>query len=233
MKWTNCEPQSSEWFACRLGRLGSSEFHKVITPKTLKISSQAPGVMYRLLAEWMTGQPVENFTSEWMERGIELEDAAVRAYEALTDNETSRGGHFTTDDDLLGCSPDRLIGDDGDLELKCPLIQTQVKYALEGLDEEYKLQLQGRMMIHGRDWVDIFSFHPRLSVPPLRVFRDDKTIAIMRPVLKMFTDLMVEKRLELERRFGPFVRAAPEQIDEAREFLTEQDGEDIIAARFQ
>lgn len=222
-------PRSPEWFAYRIGIPTASEFHKIVTPKTMKLSSQSMPYMYRLLAEWLTGEQVENASTEWMDRGVELEDRAMLAYEMLADTETQPGGFCTTDDGMIGCSPDRLVGDDGDLELKCPLIHTQVGYALgAGVDEDYMAQLQGRMMITGRQWVDIFSYHPRLSLPPIRVKRDEKYIAILQPVLASFVECMLQKRLELEQRFGPFVRPVPER-DHSQDFLTDADAEAVIA----
>jgi YqaJ-like viral recombinase domain len=206
-----CAPRSKEWHALRLGIPTSSEFAKIITPKTMRISSQAPGYMNRLLAEWITGAQLDTFQSEYMVRGQELEDEAFAAYELLTGTDTQPGGFVTTDDGMLGCSPDRLIGYAGDLELKCPAIQTQVGYALDGLGEEYKCQVQGRLMIHEREWVDLFSYHPLFSIPPMRIYRDEKFIAILRPVLATFVDQLLAKRTELEQRFGPFVRPEPRE----------------------
>jgi hypothetical protein len=226
------EGRSEQWFALRLGIPTSSEFHKIITPKKLELSKQAPGLMYRLLAEWITGEQVENFESEYMIRGTELEDRAVLAYEMLTDTETSRGGFITTDDGMLGCSPDRLIGEVGDLEIKCPLIQTQVGYALTGeVGDDYMAQLQGRMFIHGREWVDIFSYHPRLSIPPLRIQRNEKFIAALQPVLASFVATMLEARELLERRFGPFVRETATPLadeDPGALGVTQADVEEIL-----
>lgn len=219
MIYHDVAPRSKEWFAVRLGIPTSSEFHKIITPKTLKVSSQAPAYMHRLLAEWVTGQQVENWQGDWMERGVELEDEAVAAYELLTGLETERGGFITTDDGMLGCSPDRLIGTVGDLELKSPLIQTQIGYALDGLSDEYRCQVQGRLLIHEREWVDLFSYHPLFSIPPVRITRDEKFIAILRPVLDQFVQTMLACRLELEQRFGPFTRPEPEQAKEASDWL--------------
>lgn len=220
-----------EWIRLRLGIPCSSDFHKIITPKEMKLSKQAKPLMYRLLAEWMTGEQVENYESEYMVRGHELEDRAIMAYEMLTDTETQPGGFITTDDGMIGCSPDRLIGDKGDLEIKCPLVQTQIQYALEGkIDEDHRAQLQGRLMIHGRNYVDIFSYHPRLSIPALRVVRDDKFIGELSVMLKCFNDLMLEKRAELEKRFGPFLRPEPEP-DHSADFVSDQDVDEIIAAQ--
>lgn len=233
MIFHDVESNSPEWYQLRLGIPTSSEFHKIITPKKLELSKQAPGYMYRLLAEWVTGEQLENFQTEWMERGTELEDKAVLAYEMLTDQETSRGGFITSDDGFLGCSPDRLIGTVGDLEIKCPLIQTQIEYALTGtVGEDYLAQLQGRMLIHGREWIDIFSYHPRLSIPALRVVRDEKFIAALRPILDQFVATMLECRMELERRFGPFIREAPVRDNRHDEFgVTDEDVEEILAAQ--
>ena len=229
MRWLDVEPQSPEWKAARLGKLGSSEFSKVLTPVERKVSAQSSSVMFRILAELITGEPVENseYRTEWMDRGVEMEDQAYRAYEAISDNETMRGGIFLADDGVLCCSPDRLIGDDGDLELKAPLIHTQIKYALEGgLAKEYNMQIQGRLMITGRKWVDIFSFHPRLILPAVRVFRDEKLISELRVGLDVFVKMLLEKRLLLEEKFGPFTRPEPEA--EPAEFLTAEDGDRIM-----
>ena len=225
-------PRSPEWAALRLGIPCSSEFHRIITPKKREISKQADGLMFRLLAEWVTGAPVENAETEWMVRGTEMEDAAIRAYEGLMDVETSVGGFCTTDDGMVGCSPDRLVGDDGDLEIKCPLIQTQIGYALTGtVDEDYKSQLQGRLWITGRKWVDIFSYHPALLIPPVRVVRDEQYIKELEAVLKAFVAQMLDRRVILEQRFGPFVRPVVEVPIEYPEWLTAEDGERIIESQ--
>lgn len=228
MTWLDVEPQSEEWKSARLGKLGSSEFSKILTPSERKVSAQSKGVMFRILAEMITGEPVENseYRTEWMDRGVEMEDQAYRAYEAISENETARGGIFIADDGVLCCSPDRLIGEDGDLELKAPLIHTQIGYALEGrLAKEYNMQIQGRLMITGRKWVDIFSFHPRLILPAVRVVRDEKLISELRTGLDVFVKLLFEARLKLEEQYGPFTRPGP---DEPAEFLTAEDGERIM-----
>jgi hypothetical protein len=235
-------PRSPEWHALRLGIATSSEFHKIVKPAALLkesgsanpdyskvLSKQAADYMHRLIAEQITGAPCENYESQWMSRGTELEDKAILAYEMLTDTETHPGGFITTDDGLLGCSPDRLIGGDGDLELKCPLIQTQVGYALgSGVDEDYMVQLQGRLLIHEREYVDIFSYHPALTVPPIKVYRKESYIKILRRVLEDFNEVMLAKRLELEQRYGPFLRPEPDEApDHSDDFLTQAD-EDMI-----
>lgn len=236
-KYWDVEQNTEEWHRLRLGIPCSSEFHRILTPKKLEISKQAAPYMYRLLYEWIAGEPCENaFASQWMDRGHELEDQAFRAYEMFAGIETERGGFVTTDDGMIGCSPDRLVGKPGDLELKCPLGPTQVEYALTGIvADEYMTQLQGRLMIHGREWVDIFPYHPKLALPPTRVTRDEEYIKTLSGVMARFVETMLARREDLEKRFGPFTRPErdPEQVEEGLDWLgvSEAEIEQDIAER--
>lgn len=233
MIWHDVEQNTPEWLVLRLGIPTASEFHRIITPKKLKLAAGADEFMYRLLAEWITGEQVENFESKWMERGHEFEPKARSAYELLTGAEVTNGGFFTTDDGLAGCSPDGLVGNSGDLELKSPLLHTQVGYALTGsVGDDYMAQLQGRLMIHEREWVDIFPYHPRLLIPPLRVYRDEEFIAKLSEALSQFVEKMVRAREELEKRFGPFVRMEMQEQGDSKHFLNDGDVDDIVA-RYQ
>lgn len=225
MKFYDVEPLSQEWRSIRLGIPTASNFHKILTPKKLALSDQSEKYMYELLAEWMTGEETESYKSEFMQRGNDVEDQIWKAYEAYTGVETSRGGFFTTDDGLIGGSPDRLVGEVGDLEAKAPMIHTQVGYAISGIDDAYMLQLQGRLWLHKRDWVDIFPWHPKLFIPPVRIRPIDKFQTAIGEVIPAFVKTMLEARIKLEDKYGPFTRPEP---DEPAEFLTAEDGERIM-----
>jgi hypothetical protein len=191
----------------RLGIPCSSEFHKIFTPKTGKVSKSSEGYLDKLLYEWLSGDITETYQSEYMVRGQAQEDEAVRAYEGLAEVETERGGFITNDAGTMGCSPDRLIGTNGDLEIKNPAGNTQVGYARRGLvDEDYNTQLQGRLLIHGREYVDIFPYHRWLIIPAKRVYRDEPYIAKLKDALEEFINRMLAAREDLEKRFGPFIR---------------------------
>lgn len=64
---------SVEWDRLRAGIPTSSNFHRIMTPKAMKLSSQAPGLMHWLLAEWLIGEPLESPETQWMQRGAALE----------------------------------------------------------------------------------------------------------------------------------------------------------------
>lgn len=233
MKFYDVDPRSDEWRHLRLGIPTASQFHRILTPKTRKLSSQSEKYMCELLSEWITGEEIHvtegesEYRSMYMQRGQDIEDKIWKAYEAFAEVETSRGGFFTTDDGMIGCSPDRLIGTNGDLEAKAPKINTQVRYALSGPDEDYICQLQGRLYIHEREFVEIFPWHERLFIPPVRVYRDEKFIADLKSTLAAFVDTMLNCRVKLEQRYGPFTRPTAEEPYSGGDFITQED-EDMI-----
>jgi hypothetical protein len=220
---------SDEWFAMRRGIPTASSFDKIITAggkeEKCKPSSQAIGYMNRLLAEWVLGEDLEEnpYQSEWMQHGKEWESACVKNFEFQTELEAETIGFVTTDDGIIGCSPDRLVGEDGLLEVKNPAPWTQISYILEGasMPEEYKIQTQGQLWVCERDKCFVSSFHPKL--PPFLglVGRNESLIGKISAAVRTFVDVMLEKRLELERRFGPFVRPEPKrkkEIDDCEGF---------------
>jgi hypothetical protein len=197
-----------EWRKLRLGIATASCFDKILTPKKRERSSQSKHYMNRLLAEWIAGEVLEDemYQSQWMERGQEREDGAIAAYEFRTDTETEAGGFFTLDSGLAGASPDRLAGEDGIVEIKCPLLSKQVEGAREGVEADHLCQLQGQLWITGRKWVDVFSYHPKLPLPPKRVLRDDEFIEDLESAVNEFVEEMLRARADLEREHGPFLR---------------------------
>ena len=204
MIYHRVESRSAAWYYLRLGKPTASEFHRIVTP-TGKLSTQSAGYAHRLLAELMLGKPLDSPETEYMVRGTELEDQAIDAYEFTQGIDTSLGGFVTTDDETIGCSPDRLVGDDGVLEMKCPAPNTHVGYLLSrGIDDEKKPQIQGQLLVTGRKWVDLMSYHPEMPPVIVRCKRDDKYIDTLRTALASFVRQLTEMRLKLEQLYGPF-----------------------------
>lgn len=202
MKIRNVQQNTPAWLQARLGIPTTSEFHKVLTP-TGKLSSQSCGYMHWLLAEWMLGVPLESDQTQWMERGGALEDQAVASYEFERDIVTERVGFVTTDDGMIGSSPDRLAGD-GLLEIKCPLAHTHVGYMLtRAIDEKYKPQVQGQLWVCEREWVDLQSYYPGLPTIIIRVNRDERYIAELSAALSSFVEVMLKSREEITQKYGP------------------------------
>jgi hypothetical protein len=191
----------------------------VIAHEILKPSSQAEAYMHKLLAEWYFGAPLEDpetqYQSAWMERGAALEDQAVKSYEFETGLETEKVGFISTDDGMVGCSPDRLVGADGILEIKCPSPPIHMGYMVKrSVDSDYWAQIQGQMLIAGRAWVDIESYCPPFPTVIIRVPRDDQYASLLVVQLAEFVHAMQQARTLVVKTYGPPLRSKIEKESE-------------------
>lgn len=198
------EQRSAEWFRERLGCVSSSTIADVLA-KPKKGSGEATtrkNLKAKLVCELLTGKRDEDFMSWDMQRGIQLEPLAVDEYEHKRDVECVTVGfvpHPTIP--RSGASPDRLIGEDGLIEIKCPKMATHQEYILGGrVPTEYLKQMQWEMACTGRKWADFVSYHPgmpeHLQVFIARLKRDDATIAEIEDEVRKFNaevDEVIEK----------------------------------------
>ena len=176
MRVSNFEQGSQEWLQSRLGKPTASNFGKLITP-TGKPSASAESYINELIAQRITGELPEFFKSEAMERGNELEPHAKASYEFTHDVDVVEVGLCLHDEFECGASPDGLIGEDGGIEIKCPMPHTHVAYLRAGeVPSKYIPQIQGCMWITGRKWWDFMSYHPAMENLIVRVERDDAYI---------------------------------------------------------
>jgi hypothetical protein len=186
---------SEEHDRLRLGIPTSSNFHKIITPQG-KPSKQWREYACVLIAERLLHHKLEFHNSPAMERGLIVEAEAADWYEFDQDVTVQRAGFITDDEHTMGCSPDRLVGEDGLLEIKAPLPHTQVKYWLSGeVGERFRPQLQGQLYISQRRWVDILCWHDVLPKVVVRVEPDEKFIAALDRELQIF-NYFVERVVE-------------------------------------
>ena len=103
---------------------------------------------------------------------------------------------ITNDDHTVGCSPDRLIGDEGLLEIKAPLPHTQIEYWISGeVNERFRPQLQGQLYVSQRSWVDILCWHDVLPKVVMRVEPDEQFISTLHRELQIF-NFFIERVME-------------------------------------
>ncbi len=100
----DAEQRSPEWFLARLGRLtGSRAADMLATIKTGEAAARRD-LRIQLVCERLTQTLQEDaFVNAAMQRGIELEPAAFRAYEALTGDLAQRTGFLAHDTLAIGC----------------------------------------------------------------------------------------------------------------------------------
>jgi hypothetical protein len=223
-----CLQGSAIWLSARSGIPTASCFDRIVTP-TGKLSTQADAYMHQLLAERMLGRPITDVAvTSWMSRGTMLEGEAISFYESMRELDTVRVGLCTNDAGTIGASPDRLVGEGGLLEIKCPKESTHVGYLLTGsAGAAYRPQVQGQLMVTGRAWVDLLSYSPDLPHALIRIERDEDYIATLSNALDAFSEQLEAKAAELRERGwiapGPAVPASAivsaydraEPVDEA------------------
>jgi hypothetical protein len=240
MIFHNVDQNTEPWLMLRNGIPTASEFDKILTPKKMEPSRQAADYMDRKIAEWIYekryGRPLleEAYQSLAMQQGLEDQDKAVARYESLYETETAPGGFWTLDSELAGCSPDRMVGKDGVLEVKCPSWAKQVKGFFRGVEADHVAQIQGQLWICEREWIDVYCYG-ELKLPAKRIHRDEKFIKPLAEAVTAFIELMLRMRQDIEREQGPFLRE-PEPGSEvdlitSPTVITEADLDEIIRMR--
>lgn len=174
------EQGSMEWLQARCGLLTASELDRIITP-TLKVADnpKTRAHLWELAAQRITGHVEPQYISDAMLRGQEEEILARAAYsEKYAPVETCG---FVTNDKwgfTLGCSPDGLVGNDGLIECKSRSQRFQIQTICEYFDggatpDDFDIQVQGQLLITGRQWCDLISYSGGLPMITMRVEPDE------------------------------------------------------------
>lgn len=166
------EQRSPEWYASRAGRLTGSRARDMLTKIKTGEAAARRDLRLQLVVERLTGKPQEDdYVNKEMQRGIDLEPAALAEYEALTGLVVRRCGFIQADDLMVGCSLD---GDvdffTGIVEVKCPKSATHLQYIGDGVvPSAYLPQLKHNVWVTGAQWADFLSYDDRFP-PEFQVF---------------------------------------------------------------
>lgn len=177
---------SPEWYAARLFHFTSSELHKLMTEPKDKadkaagsLSKSAKTYINDKVAELITNgtcldyKELNTYEVRW---GNTYETEAAYAYEQKEIVTTTTCGFFEYDKfPSFGGSPDRLVGKDGFLEIKCPYnTSIHVEYLamerqedLKKIAPSYYTQIQGNFIATGREWCHFVSYDPRCQNPKM------------------------------------------------------------------
>lgn len=199
-------PQGSlEWLGARLGLPTASQLHRVVTPAKLQLSEKRHEYMAELLSEWLTGEAAKSFTNFAMEWGTEQEPYARQWYAEKSTHwgHVAEVGLCLRDDGKVGASVDGFVGDNGQLEVKCPLAPQHIRY-LAGFDkigsELHMIQIQSGLWITGREWCDCVVFHPRLPKLVQRVYPEEKVFKALAEHVNTFISELEQAKLLLQER---------------------------------
>lgn len=202
------EQQSPEWFAARLGKVTASRISDMMAKTKSGWGASRANYAAELVAERLTGAPGERFTNAAMQWGNDKEPDACAAYAFFADADLSEVGFVDHPKiQMTGASPDRLVGDKGLVEVKCPNTATHIETLLGGsVPSKYISQIQWQMACTGREWCDFASFDPRLPVSMQlfisRVERDESQIAEMEREVRIFLAEIASTVTRLTERYG-------------------------------
>lgn len=200
MKIIDVEQGSLEWHKLRVGKITGSKFKSLISAKWLEL-------LDLIASEIVTGANEDSdYVSDAMQWGIDNEQLAIDRYESETFNTCRKVGFCMSDKyPFLGFSPDRLVGDTGAVEVKCPSSKVHMKYIRQGkLPPEYTGQVLAYFTIHKElEWLDFVSYDPKnpVDIWVLRVNRDE-----LNEKLKLVSERLEKFSIELEKTLEKFKR---------------------------
>ena len=189
-------PQGSkEWLDLRTGRITASRFKDIMTAGTKgeEFGATFNSYILELAIEKITGEPVSTYKSEAMQRGNDMEPIAALRYSMESGETIEEITGILVNDDVW-VSPDRLSGEKGLLEIKCPNTATHVKYLRgEGVPSKHDAQVQGQLWGSERDWNAFVSYDDRWPLQDyfcFKAYRDEEFIKRLEARIK----IAVEKR---------------------------------------
>lgn len=202
------EQRTEEWRQERAGKITASNFGAAIAvtpgegvyktgPRKGQVKVPEPTLertrlMRTLAFERLAGIPKLEVGAKSLSWGRDLEDAAKEAYMVDTGALVEDSGFVLHPvHTFIGASPDGLIGTDGGIEMKCPHDeQVHIQTWLEGMPEGHIAQVQGNMLVTGRQWWDFISYDPRMTEPwrlyVQRIPRDEAYIKTLLTALLQF-----------------------------------------------
>ncbi len=165
--------QSGQWLRQRLGWCTASRMKDVLAVlKNGQPSEARRKYMMELVAERLIDGALDHYVTPAMQWGIDNEPHAAAAYEEMSGELLEACGFFPHPTiDLFGATPDRLVGEDGLVEFKCPTTTTFVAWRANGtVPDEHKPQMLAQLACTGRKFVDFCAFDPRVKDERARIF---------------------------------------------------------------
>ena len=197
------EQRSEEWFQARLGKVTASRVADVLAKIKSGESASRRNYKIQLVSERLTGEKQETYINQAMQDGIDREFYARERY-VQQHGEVEEVGFIQHPTLEAGASPDGLVGDDGLIEIKCPLGTTHTETLMtQEVPSKYIPQIQFQLLCTGRKWCDFISYNPMFP-EHLQLF-----------VKRVDADPVYQKELEVE--VGKFLDEVNDVINKLKE----------------
>lgn len=179
------EQNTQEWLEARRGKVTASMVGAILG---LSPNMTREGALRRMVRDAL-GEPAEFTGNIATEYGKSKEDGAATEYHMEHLHYPAKCGFFVHPvETWLGASPDRTVGHDGLLEIKCPFSLRAAKpptFKPLGDQPHYYAQMQIQLFVTGRAWCDFYQWAPH-GAKLERVSRDEDWLDKNLPKLKDF-----------------------------------------------
>lgn len=204
--------RSDEWFKIREGRFTASEIHRLLGKEGLARTKQSiDSFAFEKAVETVYGREDIELNSFDIQRGVTLEPLAFKLFKELKECEfleTKETG-FHIYGKNAGASPDGLVSDNSNLEIKCPRRNKFFKIVANGfseIDNKYIAQMQMQMLSTNTEKTYFLNYHLENSLEYwhiLEVQRDEKMIDLIKKRIEVATEIKLNyiKKLNNNRQF--------------------------------
>lgn len=194
---------TDEWKELRWRKIGGSSLEKVMANADKSVKENA--IFFELLSEMCEEfDPFESdFLSSAMQRGNEYEPLAAEEFERITGKKCSEIGWAELEDGFTGISPDRLIGKNEALEIKCPSRNTYAKYLVNNdiAITDYAWQLvQYFVVFENLETLYFMIFRPENKINSFIIIKitKDTEIVVNKKKKSKISDLVIEAKTRIE-----------------------------------
>jgi len=188
----DCEQNSPEWFDCRRGVVTASNFAAVLAKGEGKTRST---YMRKLAGEIITGEVMESYSNDAMERGHVMEEEAVEKFAFIHGVSPKRVGFMRRG--RLGASPDRIIDQKTIMEVKSKAPHVLIECLERGtLPPEHKAQVMGQLYVSGAQKCHFVAYWPGMPLFHVEVTYDHDYCQMLERECGKFVeelDAMVER----------------------------------------
>lgn len=173
-----------------------------------------------------------DMTSRYTDKGIQLEDEAIREYNKLFKTNHVKNDEYFEDDFIQG-TPD-IVSDDEVLDIKCSFsLSSFPALEIKCPNKAYDYQLQGYMRLTGKSKAKLV--YVLLDTPEDIIVREAKSIMYKEKLPEDFLDILIEEvresqtysHIPIEKRIKIFevdrneeiIKAIDDKVANAREYL--------------
>jgi len=153
------EQRSDLWFENRLGRFTASEIFKLMGVKGLGETGKTYAIEKAI--ESIIGKNEDEINSKDLTRGVELEPLAFAKFSDIKflDFLDVSESNFIEYGEHSGASPDGLVSDNSNLEIKCPKLVKFFKIVADNkIDDAYLWQMQHQMLCSKTEKTYFFNY---------------------------------------------------------------------------